>query len=232
MLVRAIKNDPDAEVREQAVFWIGQSGSDAAIGILQDIIRTETNEDLLDKAVFSLSQHRSTQAGTILRDLAQRDGAPQHLREQAIFWLSQRKGEDNLKMLMELYPRVNQDALKDKILFSVSQVGAEESGRFLVTVAQDTRESMEQRKQALFWLGQTRSAPGDLYQMYDRTREPELKEQLIFVYSQRRDAEAVTKLIDILKTEKDTKLRSKAVFWLGQSKDSRALKAIEELINK
>jgi HEAT repeat protein len=232
MLVRAIKTDPDAEVREQAVFWLGQSGSDAAIGILQDILRTEKNEDLLDKAVFSLSQHRSAQAGTILRDLAQRDGAPVHLREQAIFWLGQRKGEDNVKMLMELYPRVNQEALKDKILFSVSQMNSAEGGRWLASVAGDSKETLEQRKQALFWLGQTRGSAGDLYQMYDRMTEPELKEHLIFVYSQRRDAEAVTKMIDILKTEKDTKLRSKAVFWLGQSRDPRAVKAIEDLLNR
>ena len=63
--------------------------------------------------------------------------------------------------------------------------------------------------------------------------EPEIKEQLIFVLSQKsRDGKALEKLMDIAKNDKDEEMRSKAVFWLGQSRDPRAAKFLEDLISK
>ena len=47
-----------------------------------------------------------------------------------------------------------------------------------------------------------------------------------------RSPEAVDKLIQIAKTEKDRELRKQAIFWLGHSSDPRALKALQELIEK
>ena len=63
--------------------------------------------------------------------------------------------------------------------------------------------------------------------------DTEIKEQLIFVLSQRgRDGRAIDKLMDIAKNDKDKELRGKAMFWLGQSRDPRALKFLEDLISK
>ena len=62
--------------------------------------------------------------------------------------------------------------------------------------------------------------------------DAEIKEQLIFVFSQKRDAKALDKLMSIAKSDKDKELRSKAVFWLGQSRDPRAAKFLEDLISK
>jgi HEAT repeat protein len=60
----------------------------------------------------------------------------------------------------------------------------------------------------------------------------DLKEQLIFVYSQRHEAPALDKLIQIAKTEPDRELRRKAIFWLGQSHDPRAAQVLLEIINQ
>jgi hypothetical protein len=59
-----------------------------------------------------------------------------------------------------------------------------------------------------------------------------MKEQLIFVYSQRRETAAVDKMLDIARRETDRELKGKAIFWLGQSKDPRAAQLLEELINR
>lgn len=90
------------------------------------------------------------------------------------------------------------------------------------------------RKQALFWAGQSGGASTESFaQLYDRMTDHEIKNQLIFVFSQRgRDPKAVDKLMDIAKNEKDKELKGQAVFWLGQSRDSRAAKFLEELITK
>jgi hypothetical protein len=59
-----------------------------------------------------------------------------------------------------------------------------------------------------------------------------MKEQLIFVYSQRRESEAVDKMMDIARRETDRELRKKAIFWLSQSRDPRVAEFLLEVINK
>jgi HEAT repeat protein len=59
----------------------------------------------------------------------------------------------------------------------------------------------------------------------------EIREQLIFVYSQRRDREAIDKMMTIAKTDPDRELRKKAIFWLSQSKDPRVAEFLVSLIN-
>ncbi len=59
-----------------------------------------------------------------------------------------------------------------------------------------------------------------------------MREQLIFVYSQRRGRAATDKLIDIARREQDPSLRKKALFWLGQSNDPRVAQILLEIINQ
>jgi hypothetical protein len=60
----------------------------------------------------------------------------------------------------------------------------------------------------------------------------EMREQLIFVYSQRRDPAAVDKMFDIARRDPDRELRTRAIFWLGQSKDPRVMQFLSDLINE
>jgi hypothetical protein len=99
-------------------------------------------------------------------------------------------------------------------------------------IALNEREPIEMRKKALFWAGQTSASMDQLAGLYDRMENQEMKEQLIFVYSQRHEAAALDKLIQIAKTEKDKELRKKAIFWLGQSHDPRAAQVLSEIINQ
>ena len=231
ILVQTAKTDPDQETREQAVFWLGQTGSDRAVTLLEDILKNSTNNEIKNKALFALSQHQSARAGQILRDFAERESENEELREQAIFWLGQNHSADNANYLKSLYGRVKKDALKEKIIFSLSQERG--NGEWIMNIALDPKESIEMRKQALFWAGQNGGVSIDAFSsLYDRMTDPEIKEQLIFVFSQKRDAKALDKLFSIAKNDKDKEMRSKAVFWIGQSKDPRAVKFIEDLISK
>jgi hypothetical protein len=72
----------------------------------------------------------------------------------------------------------------------------------------------------------------DLVALYDRVQNREIKEHLIFVFSQRREGPAVDKLFAIARSEPDRELRKKAIFWIGQSRDPRAAQFLQELINQ
>jgi len=234
ILMQTAKNDPDQETREQAVFWLGQVRSDRAVPLLEDLLKNSNDNEIKNKALFALSQQSAPRAGQVLRDFAERETEDQELREQAIFWLGQKRSEDNATYLKGLYSRVKTDALKEKIIFSLSQQRNFGNAEWIMKIALDPKESIEMRKQALFWAGQNGGASTESFaSLYDKMTDSEIKEQLIFVLSQRgRDGKALEKLMDIAKTDKDKELRSKAVFWLGQSRDPRAAKFLEDLISK
>jgi HEAT repeat protein len=234
ILMETAKSDPDKETREQAVFWLSQVNSEKAVPLLEQILKSSTDEAMQDKALFALSQKSGDNAQQALRDYAGREDVSQHLREQAIFWLGQRHSDNNAKFLRELFAKTSNSATKDKIIFSISQTRNDGNDQWLLDQAVNTKNSMELRKQALFWAGQTGSVDmAKLGALYDKATETEFKNQVIFVLSQRgKSPEAVDKLIDIAKNEKDRELRKQAIFWLGQSHDPRALKALQELINR
>jgi HEAT repeat protein len=233
ILLDAARSDPDQEVREQAVFWLSQVRGDEAVAALDSILQKSTDRPIQEKAIFALSQQRSPRAGAALRAFVERRDAPEDLREKAIFWLGQNNSPENAEFLQNLFPRLESQDLKEKVLFSISQMRGATSGQWLMDVALNEREDLEIRKKALFWAGQRHSASiDDLVKLYARMPDREIREQLIFVYSQRRDSAAVDKLMDIAKNDADRELRKKAIFWLGQSRDPRVVQFLLELINQ
>jgi HEAT repeat protein len=232
ILLESARNDPDHEVREQAVFWLSQVGSDRAVQALDSILRGSTDRGVQEKAVFALSQHESPRAQQALRAYAERPDLPDDLREKVIFWIGQSGGAENEAFLRALYGRLKNEELRKKVLFSISQAGGQENGRWLLGIARDGNQPIELRKQALFWAGQGGASIGDLTSLYTTMTDRAMRDQLIFVYSQRDEPAAVDKLLDIAKRDPDPELRKKALFWLGQSDDPRAAKALQAIIEQ
>jgi HEAT repeat protein len=233
LLLKIARNDPDEEVRQQAVFWLSQVPDERAVDMLQEILRNSKDEELQNKALFALSQHRSGRGNVILREFALKADASEELRGQAIFWLGQRNNTENNEFLRSLYSRLNNGELKEKVLFSLSQRRGAGNEKWLMDIAVNPREDIELRKKALFWAGQSGVGIDEIIPLYSKISDQEMKEQVIFVLSQRNgNPAAVDKLLDIAKNDKNSELRKKAIFWLGQSRDPRVQQFLIDLINK
>lgn len=230
VLIGAARNDPDGEVREQAVFWLSQVESPKAVAALDSIVQKSTDVELQEKAVFALSQQSGAQARSALRAIAERKDMPRGIREKAIFWLGQSESGGG-EYLRGLYARLDDDELKDKVIFGVAQSGSAEDRRWLLDVAKDPKGTVELRKKAVFWLGQAGGSGTELASLYGSLTEQELKEQVIFALSQLDGPAAVDQLMEIARKDKDPEMRKKAIFWLGQSDDPRASQFIEQLLN-
>ena len=105
--------------------------------------------------------------------------------------------------------------------------------RDLLRLARNSRAPEKTREQAVFWLGQ---AAGDQVTrglndlVDDGNVERSIQEQAVFALSQRPREEGVPALIRIAQTHRDARVRKKALFWLGQSKDPRALALFEAIL--
>jgi HEAT repeat protein len=233
ILLNVARTDPSSEVRGQAVFWLSQTGTERALDAIAQILRSTSDAEIQEKAVFALSQHPSPRAAQLLREYAERDGTPGNVREKAIFWIGQHGSAENAAYLRGLFGRLRDEELKKKVIFSLSQMRGQGNERWILNLALDANQSEEVRKQALFWAGQSGVALPEIVSLYDRIRDPDLREHVIFVLSQRmREGAAMDKIIEIARRDPDRRMREKALFWLGQSRDPRAAQVLREVIDQ
>ena len=236
LLIDAIRNDPSRSVREQAVFWLGQVRTDRAATALEEIVTSSAEVDLRTKAVHALHETGSDRAIGVLRRLAENAQTPESVRDQAIFWLGQRRSAENAEFLRTLFGRLGRggqnDELRKKVLFSLSQMRGVGNDRWLLGVATDTTYSEEVRGHALWTAGQAGIPGSDLASLYDRIADADVKEKLIWVLSESRDRVATDKLIEIAQRDPDVEMRKKALFWLGQKNDPRVRQILTDILTK
>ena len=223
--------DPDPSVREAAVHWLGQSDRPEAVDALLSMLRDSNDRKIREGALFALSQTGDPRAGQALRDVALDPAAPGHLRSTAVFWIGQRD-EEALPLLIELFGSIEDDEVREQIVFSVGQNDSGEARAWLRDRALDATEDSGVRGQAVFWLAQTGATVADLRAIYDGTDDREIKEQVLFGYSQMDGPESVDALMEVARSDPDRELRGNAVFWLGQSDDPRVPEFLMEIIRR
>ena len=234
LLLEVARTDPSEEVRGEAIQWLGQSHSARAVYALDSIAQNATSDDILDKAIFALSQTRDERSDAALRRIASDERKSTHARTQAIFWFGQtHRDADDMRFLRELFSRTRDDEIQGSIIQAMAQAHTSEAMRWLIDLARDKSLSIEARKNALFWAGQSGADLSQLVNLYDEMKgQTDIQNQLIFVFSQRRDRNAIDKLMDIASSDPDRDLRKQAIFWLGQSHDPRVQKFLLDLINR
>lgn len=230
ILMRVAKSDPDPDVRKNALFWLSQTHSKEAAVFLEDLLQETDDPDTQEKVIFALSQIGDDRALAALRKLAVDKTQSENVRANAIFWLGQGGGLDDITFLKELYGELEDEELKERVIFSVSQ--GSRNGQWLLDIVNDEKEPTEVRKQALFWAGQSSAIDAEgLARIYKTSKHRELREQAVFALSQRHESEAIKILIELAKAETDPDLRKQLVFWIGQSGDPAAEEFLLEIIN-
>jgi len=90
------------KVRNNAVFWIGQSRVANRVGLLEDIYKNSMdNAKIRQQVMYALSQTRDPQAVTIMGTVAQNDPDIE-VRKQAVFWLGQSRSPEANQALEKL----------------------------------------------------------------------------------------------------------------------------------
>jgi HEAT repeat protein len=234
LLLDVARSDPSEEVRGEAIQWLGQSHSARAVTALDSIASNATDDAILEKAIFALSQTHDERSDAALRRIASDSRKSAHARTQAIFWFGQtHRDADDMRFLRDLFSRSRDEEIQGSIIQAMAQAHTPEAMRWLIDLARDKSLSIEARKNALFWAGQSGADLRQFVALYDEMKgQTEIQNQLIFVFSQRRDRDAIDKLMDIATNDPDRDLRKQAIFWLGQSHDPRVQKFLLDLINR
>ena len=153
ILTRLASPGHDKDLREQALFWIGNTRGRAGYEILRRVVKDDPDEDIRDKAVFALSQNDTPEAVDVIIDVAHNDKSGD-VRGQALFWLAQEAGERAAASISEAVERDPEIEVKKKAVFALTQLPEEQGVPLLMKLA-STHRSVAIRKEAIFWLGQS-----------------------------------------------------------------------------
>lgn len=232
VLANVARNDPSLDVRVDAISFLGRLGDDAALGVLEELLRSSNEERIQRAAVRALSNHPNPRARERVRALVERNDAPERLRAEAIASFERdHVTADETGWLRTLYPRLTSTSLKQRAVGVVARAGGEENEAWLMALVRNEEEASEVRSTILSRLGQTMSI-ADLGKMYDGASSRMVREYIINVLVRRAEGEATDKLLDIAKNSTDPSLRRAAINGLTRKKDPRATRLLLEMISK
>lgn len=147
-----VENDTDNERREEAVFWIGHMENSDVVPYLREVALTAENEDVAEKAVFSLHNINSEASLDAVIFLTKK--ATGDVREKAIFWLGQLAGKKAVESLEEIVFSDDETDIQKQAVFALSQLDDGQGIPKLIKTA-NTHPNPKIRKNAIFWLGES-----------------------------------------------------------------------------
>ncbi|HZL29419.1 MAG TPA: HEAT repeat domain-containing protein [Acidobacteriaceae bacterium] len=170
---------------------------------------------------------------------------PLNVREKAAFWLANERGREGFDTVSALLKSDKDDAFRAKLVFDLTLVkggGKKPATDELLDLAKNDA-APKVRSQAQFWLAQmvVRKFEGGLqdsriaHSLVDSAQnDPNaaMRKSAVFALSRLPAEQAVPELIQVASTSKDAATRREAIFWLGQSKDPKALEYLEKVVKE
>ena len=182
-------------------------------------------------AVPAIALHADPSADTALEQLAASTQL-ERMRREAIFWMGSARGRRGFEMVSRILREDPDDKIRERAIFALTQSREPDALSQVVRAAHDDK-SPRVRGQALFWLAQKAAqkiAEAAIQNAIASDPETEVKKRAVFALTQMPAGEGVPLLIQLARSNPNPAVRKQAVFWLGQSKDARALAYIEEVL--
>jgi hypothetical protein len=193
----------------------------------------ESREEMrkADGAVAAIAMHADASADPALDELVAQS-QPDQVRRQAIFWLGNARGQHGFETISRVVREDPSDKIREHAIFALTQSKEPKALEVVASVAHNDK-SARVRGQALFWLAQRaekKVAESAINDAIANDPETEVKKKAVFALTQMPAGEGVPLLIQVVKNNRNPEVRKQAMFWLGQSKDDRALTFIEEVL--
>lgn len=138
------------ELRQKAIFWLGTEGGAEDLDFLKRMFGRYADRGVNERILFTVGQAERAEDARWLLDIAADPDVDVELRRTAIFWAAEAGA--SAATLGELYGRLDDRKLKERILFGLSESGQPAAVDKLIEIVR-TEEDSELRKKAIFWLG-------------------------------------------------------------------------------
>ena len=235
--VRTFTPDCDLDAGGLTLYWLSDVKAADSVRYLSGLAKnagvTREEERRNESAVSALALHADPSADNALEALA---GAsqPEALRRKAIFWLGNARGRRGYEVVSRIVREDSNDKIREHAVFALTQNKDPGAIPAVVRVAREDK-APRVRGQALFWLAQRagkKVAESELSHAIENDPETEVKKKAVFGLTQIPENEGIPILIQVARDNKNPAVRKQAMFWLGQSKDPRALSFFEQVLSR
>ena len=217
--------------------WLTGVNPAESIAMLSSLAKEGSDEAAIrhrsSSAIAALALHADPSADAALEQIASASN-PESVRKHAIFWLGEARGRRGYETLARIVRDDPSDRIREHAVFALTQSKETAAINDVVRVAHDDR-SARVRGQALFWLAEraaAKTAASAIQDAIANDPETEVKKKAVFALAQMHDGEGVPALIRVARENSNPAVRKQAMFWLGQSKDPRALAFIEDVLKR
>jgi HEAT repeat protein len=147
-----------------------------------------------------------------------------------VFWLGDVNPAQSVEFLKTLITAGHTRDRSEAALSAIAQHRDPTASAAILDLAKSGGPRVRQR--ALFWIARRAEsqAAGIITQAIDNDPDVEVKKQAVFALSQLPRDESTPLLIKLARGHTHPIVRKQAMFWLGQSKDPRALSFFEEVL--
>lgn len=231
-LVQIATNENDVQqVRTQALSVLSRLDHGAGIQPLVQLASGNMTSWIGRESLRVLSGSGDPRARQFLRTTSQRTDLPDEYLAVAIRGLGRNyvTGQD-ANLLRSLYPRLTGDRSRDAVLASLSELGGTENVQWLMGVVRDEKLTPEVRRRALGYLSRAGATTPALLSLYDPTPDPQLRGELINIYSRLADKAATDKLVWIARNEQNSQLKRRAISALSRNSDPATRQALADIV--
>lgn len=144
----------EGERRKDALFWLGHARGEAGVRRIEPMLVSDPDPEIRQQAAFAVSQSSSTRRGDLVLRQAKTD-RDEDVRSQAWFWLVQSGDARAESELTTALRAEKSQQVRHQAIFALSQLPDGRGIPALIKVIEDRKLVIEDRKQALFWLGQS-----------------------------------------------------------------------------
>jgi len=205
--------------------------ADSVALLAHAVAGTNDLHDVEDVELAALAMHADAAATPALAQLAD-STHPRKLREQALFWSGQMRGDEGARLVERFATGDADPELRAQAVFALSQSSSKDAYTSIYRIAQhDASEHV--RKQSLFWMAQMGDARAhhDIVAAIDAETSDKVREQAVFALSQLKEHEADAALIALVRGHYPRKVKEQALFWLGQSGSNEAIEFLDEVLS-
>jgi hypothetical protein len=239
--------------------WVNDVSAADSVKLLSGIVEAESklytaNEDgkvveprrsQMERAMVAIALEDTPLATPALRGFTAAS-YPLRIRDRAAFWLANSRGSEGFQVVSSLLKSDKDDVMREKLVFDLTLVRGTSRPAAVDTllVAAKSDPTPKVRSQAQFWLsqiaGKKAEAAADADPRILKTLGDEaqsdpnasIRKSAVFALSRLPEDQGVPKLIEVANTSQDPATRREAIFWLGRSKDPRALEYLEEIVKQ
>jgi HEAT repeat protein/TolA-binding protein len=225
------KTDPSSSVRSEAISWLPKLQGDAGVNMLEEILRTEQDQDIQRSVVRTLTSSDNAKARSSMRALIDRKDAPIALRIEAVnSFNNERATNEDAAYLRSLYTRADDDRLKNAIIGAIARIGGTENDQWVLNLAKNQNEPSQLRATAISRLMRSNMPVSDLIKLYDASESYDIRNRIVSALENRKETEAADKLYDIVRTSTVRDIKIQAFNALMRRKDPRSTQLLNDIL--